>query len=75
MYHGVGLGSGVRTDYDMVHFRQPPRQCTHLAGESLYSYSESAIQIRYEDVWSRIMVSAVVYISLRFGWQCLLGFI
>lgn len=32
MYLGVGFGSGVRTDYDMVHMRQPPRQCTHLAG-------------------------------------------
>nr|XP_045611406.1 rab3 GTPase-activating protein catalytic subunit-like isoform X2 [Procambarus clarkii] len=32
MYLGVGLGSGVRTDYDMVHMRHPPRQCTHLAG-------------------------------------------
>ncbi|KAG0715159.1 Rab3 GTPase-activating protein catalytic subunit [Chionoecetes opilio] len=32
MFLGVGLGSGVRTDYDMVHFRQPPPQCTHLNG-------------------------------------------
>ncbi|XP_042233003.1 rab3 GTPase-activating protein catalytic subunit-like isoform X2 [Homarus americanus] len=32
MYLGVGLGSGVRTDYDMVHMKRPPRQCTHLAG-------------------------------------------
>lgn len=32
MYLGVGLGSGVRTDYDMVHMRRPPHQCTHLAG-------------------------------------------
>uniref|UniRef100_A0A0N7ZDJ5 Rab3 GTPase-activating protein catalytic subunit n=1 Tax=Scylla olivacea TaxID=85551 RepID=A0A0N7ZDJ5_SCYOL len=32
MYLGVGLGSGVRTDYDMVHFRQAPPQCTHLTG-------------------------------------------
>ncbi|KAK8737776.1 hypothetical protein OTU49_004235 [Cherax quadricarinatus] len=32
MYLGVGLGSGVRTDYDMIHMRHPPRQCTHLSG-------------------------------------------
>lgn len=47
MYLGVGLGSGVRTDYDMVHFRQPPRQCTHLAGKSLYNVPRSVVQIKY----------------------------
>ncbi|XP_063615005.1 rab3 GTPase-activating protein catalytic subunit-like [Penaeus indicus] len=32
MYLGLGLGAGVRTDYNMVHMRYPSRQCTHLAG-------------------------------------------
>ena len=41
MFLGVGLGSGVRTDYDMAHFRQPPPQCTHLTGKLFYSNLKS----------------------------------
>ncbi|XP_076055611.1 RAB3 GTPase activating protein subunit 1 [Oratosquilla oratoria] len=32
MFLGVGVGAGVRTDYDMVHLQHPPHQCTHLSG-------------------------------------------
>ncbi|XP_064106844.1 rab3 GTPase-activating protein catalytic subunit-like, partial [Macrobrachium nipponense] len=32
MYLGVGVGAGVRTDYNMVYTKNPPRQFINLAG-------------------------------------------
>ncbi|KAK3875371.1 hypothetical protein Pcinc_019752 [Petrolisthes cinctipes] len=61
VYVGVGLGSGVRTDFNMVYLKHPPPQCSHLAG--LLDVFRNKLQCT---VTSQPVLVSPVLVSVRF---------